>query len=338
MHQLETFSPRALQPFVSFLVQRGIPAKRYLQNHHIPVELINTGEGKIFKRQAYGFFRDVAEKEGLAGFGFLDGDSYSIGDLGMLGQATLRASTLKDSLLTFAGLLATVAEGNYVWLDEGSEFSWIYCKTFALGRTDYVPDHTSVLVLRELIRLVTGTDWQPSRVHLYTEPVREIERMSGFTDTQIEFFQNQTGLAFPTELLIRPLRYDGNLTSVTDANKDLKSLPQTTHDKLYSVLWGLYSNQCHITVEQVTEILGISRSTLHRSLAKEGTNSGTVLERVRYKRAIELLNNTTESIGEIARLLGYSTNGNFTRAFHRMSGFTPTEYRKRRSKNMLVFL
>ena len=74
-------------------------------------------------------------------------------------------------------------------------------------------------------------------------------------------------------------------------------------------------------------MLGTNRLRLYRSLREEGTSYRQIIERVRYKLAVDLLANSTESILDIARLLGYSTTGNFTRAFQRMSGLPPTKYR-----------
>lgn len=47
MYRLETFSPVALQPFVSYLINRGIPSERYLQQNHIPVELLEHSTESI---------------------------------------------------------------------------------------------------------------------------------------------------------------------------------------------------------------------------------------------------------------------------------------------------
>lgn len=326
MNRLETFSPGALLPFVNCLVKRGIPAERYLKRHHIPIELIGSERGKIFKRQAYGFFRDVAEQEGLAGFGFLDGDSYSIDDLGMLGMATLQAATFKEGLQIFSSLLASVAEGNHLWLEEGPELSWIWCRTYGLERADYVSDHTTILVLRTLVRLVAGSDWQPSLVHFYTEPLDRIERFLGFDETRVEFLQEMTGLAFPTNLLAqrmdRTQPHDRRIVSMDDP-------PATVSAKLEAVIASFYKSRYPASIDLFTEVIGMSRVTLYRALAKEGTNYRLLVNRVSFKLAAELLEHSNLSINDIAGELGYSSTSNFIRAFQRMSGLTPAAYRER---------
>ena len=327
MQRLETFSPTALQPFVSYLIKRGIPAERYLQQHHIPVELLSAERGKIFKRQAYGFFRDAAENEGMATFGLLDGDPYSIQDLGILGQATLQAETLRDALLSFAELIAMIAEGNHVWLEQGPELSWIYCRTYDLKRTDYVPDQTSVLALREVVRLAAGSDWQPPGVSFYTQPVADIIKLEDFANTEVRFLQPVTGLSVPTSMLAMPLLPAASASGPAKGIIQMQEPPGSIYEKIHSVIFNLYGHRCHLSIDQVAEILGINRLTLYRSLREEGTSYRQIVDRVRYKLAVELLENSTEPIRDIARVLGYSTTGNFTRAFRRMSGLSPTKYR-----------
>ncbi len=324
MYRLETFSPGALQPFVSCLVKRGIPVERYLKRHHIPTELIGSGSGKIFKRQAYGFFQDVAEQEGLTGFGFLDGDSYSIDDLGMLGQATLQAATFKEGLRIFSSRLASVAEGNHLWLEEGPEQSWLWCRTHGLERTDYVPDNTTILVLRTLMRLVAGPDWQPSLVHFYTKPLVKIEKFLGVDETRIEFLQEATGLAFSTELLAKRMERIRPQVRIIGSMEDP---PATVSAKLEAVIASLYKSRYPASIDLLAEMAGMSRVTLFRALAKEETNYRQLVNRVSFKMAADLLENTKLNINEIALELGYSSTGNFIRAFQRMSGLSPSKYR-----------
>ncbi len=326
MNRLETFSPGALQPFVNCLVKRGIPAQRYLKRHHIPLELISSEREKIFKRQAYGFFRDVAEQEGLAGFGFLDGDPYAIDDLGMLGQATLQAATFKEGLLIFSSLLASVAEGNRMWLEQGPELSWIWCRTYGLERTDYVPDHTTILVLRALVRVVAGPEWQPPLVRFYTMPLDKIENFLGFGETNIEFLQEATGLAFPTALMARRMSRTRPHEQIIESMDDP---PPTASAKLEAVIASLYKSRYPASIDLLAEIIGSSRVTLYRALTREGTNYRLLVNRVSFKMARELLEHSNLSINEIARELGYSSSSNFIRAFQRMSGLSPAVYRER---------
>ena len=53
-----------------------------------------------------------------------------------------------------------------------------------------------------------------------------------------------------------------------------------------------------------------------------------IVDETRYKRVLELLKDANLSITELAPLLGYGYPENFTRAFRRRVGVTPSVYRK----------
>lgn len=92
----------------------------------------------------------------------------------------------------------------------------------------------------------------------------------------------------------------------------------------------ILSNQehSHLGIEAVAEQLFMSDRTLKRQLATEGTSFSTIVDEVRYRRAISLLSRTDYSLEQIADELGYSDVANFSRAFKRWSGRSPSNWRK----------
>ncbi len=86
---------------------------------------------------------------------------------------------------------------------------------------------------------------------------------------------------------------------------------------------------CHgISVEQVCELAGCSRSTLDNLFKKHLGRpvAGEVL-RVRLNRGMRLLENTNLSIEEVGRQCGFSSATYFCRFFKRETGSTPALYR-----------
>jgi AraC-like DNA-binding protein len=71
----------------------------------------------------------------------------------------------------------------------------------------------------------------------------------------------------------------------------------------------------------------MSDRTLKRQLAAEGTFS-TLVDEVRYRHATSLLSRTDYTLELIADELGYSDVANFSRAFKRWSGRSPSNWRK----------
>jgi AraC-like DNA-binding protein len=83
----------------------------------------------------------------------------------------------------------------------------------------------------------------------------------------------------------------------------------------------------HPDLPTVARKAGIPVRTLQRRLADAGlTYSDLVLE-IRLNRARELLGDRSRQIDEIASALGYLDAANFTRAFKKHAGMTPSQYR-----------
>lgn len=81
------------------------------------------------------------------------------------------------------------------------------------------------------------------------------------------------------------------------------------------------------SVAEVAATLGTSARTLKRQLAGEGTSFSTLVEEELRERAFLLLRSNSLSTKDVAASLGYSNVSNFTRAFVRWTGRTPTEQR-----------
>lgn len=88
------------------------------------------------------------------------------------------------------------------------------------------------------------------------------------------------------------------------------------------------SEQHYLNIESVANYLHMSDRTLKRQLAAEGTSFSNLVDEVRYRHATSLLSRTDYSLEQIADELGYSDVANFSRAFKRWSGRSPSSWRK----------
>jgi AraC-like DNA-binding protein len=83
-----------------------------------------------------------------------------------------------------------------------------------------------------------------------------------------------------------------------------------------------------ISVASVSEKLAISKRSLQRQLADEGTTFINILQDMRQKLAIHYLQKTDIAISEIAFLLGFIEENSFYRAFKHWTGKTPIAFRQ----------
>ena len=70
----------------------------------------------------------------------------------------------------------------------------------------------------------------------------------------------------------------------------------------------------------------MSRRSLERALAEEGTSAGALFDDERKQRALAWL--PTISVDEVAARLGYSDARAFGRAFKRWTGMSPSAIRR----------
>jgi AraC-like DNA-binding protein len=78
--------------------------------------------------------------------------------------------------------------------------------------------------------------------------------------------------------------------------------------------------------DAVARALNQSPSTLQRRLRKEGTSYQTLLDSTRRELALHYLREGEHSIADVAFMLGFADQSNFTRAFRRWTGKTPRQY------------
>lgn len=100
-------------------------------------------------------------------------------------------------------------------------------------------------------------------------------------------------------------------------------LMETIHEYLVQNL------DSRITIEDLSKRFHINTTTL-KELFKRiyGTSPAAHIKEHRMKRAAFLLNNTEQSITEIAKNVGYQNTGKFSEAFKEVYHILPKEYRK----------
>ncbi|MBQ4831355.1 AraC family transcriptional regulator ligand-binding domain-containing protein [Alteromonas sp. MMG017] len=79
----------------------------------------------------------------------------------------------------------------------------------------------------------------------------------------------------------------------------------------------------------VASSLGYSTRTLKRRLAERSLSFSSILDSIRLSQANQYLQSTCYQLSDIAVLLGYKNQSAFTRAYIRLCGITPSEYRDR---------
>lgn len=111
----------------------------------------------------------------------------------------------------------------------------------------------------------------------------------------------------------------------------IKSMAHSKSDERFLELLNdtIYKNleDEYLDVEKLAKILNMSRITLYRKI--KAISNLTPIELInitRLKRAAELLASGDHKIYEVADMIGFSSQSNFARNFHKQFNMTPTDY------------
>ena len=89
-----------------------------------------------------------------------------------------------------------------------------------------------------------------------------------------------------------------------------------------------------LDVDQLSRMMNISRPTLYRKInALSNLTPNELINLSRLKKAAELLAEGNYKINEVANMVGYSLQTNFSRDFHKQFGVTPSAYISGLQKN-----
>ncbi|MGM9859041.1 MAG: helix-turn-helix domain-containing protein [Bacilli bacterium] len=115
-------------------------------------------------------------------------------------------------------------------------------------------------------------------------------------------------------------------------NKLVETKPQTRkNENLLKALNYIYENySTQIKVETIASIMGLSEGEASRTFKKlTGQSPIEYLIHYRINMAIILLKNTTKSITDIAFEVGFLSSNYFTISFKKITGLTPSKYKKK---------
>ncbi|MGS0741637.1 AraC family transcriptional regulator, partial [Glaciimonas sp. GG7] len=113
-----------------------------------------------------------------------------------------------------------------------------------------------------------------------------------------------------------------NLATKYMARLDKNDVVATVRQKIIEYL---PNGDC--TRDKVASVMCISPTTLQFKLSQRDTNFHELLDSIRKELAASYVQQSVLSITEITFLLGFNDTSNFTRAFKRWEGMSPTSYR-----------
>jgi AraC-like DNA-binding protein len=183
----------------------------------------------------------------------------------------------------------------------------------------------------KLLRMVFPGELPIKRVELVRPPVEDIKAFKDFFGCEVIFNAERNGIFIDLQYVDIPLPgADSELAEIQDQlsaryaeQYSNSSFALKVKNEIIRNLPGGDPSQ-----QVVAETLNCTQRNLQRKLQDEGVNFKQLLAEIRQQLARDYLQQSERSLSEVAYLLGFSDHSNFTRAFKRWFGISPTEYRQ----------
>lgn len=311
---------------IELALKEGLPSK--LLGRHYPLNKGNTYVPMTSLLEVY----EIAEEHLLPNFGLRQGKQLNSNDYGTLGLSWKTSLEASDVLRNVKRYMVLVTNDGTIDIHENASTI-----TLTLDRDIYrkgikTTIEAPFVMLLEVIKEVTGRQVKPTKV-CFKHSISVLEDFTDYFRCPVYSNAEENSITFDAEILkITTLKADrfihDFLTQRMDEEK--KELSQK-EDELTEEINKILKESMASGIPSLTQIgdyLGISGRTLRRRLSDRDLTFRDLVQKNRKETAISLLSNSSQSIGEIAFLTGFSEQSAFNRAFKKWTGQTPNDYRK----------
>jgi AraC-like DNA-binding protein len=317
-----------LIPFTDILDEIGASTATLLAKFRLPTSLEEKADHFVPILPAIRFAEAAQRAQGITDFGFQAARRLQFCHLSerirlLIGcsptllaalQQTCKWATLEDTILN-------------MWLEHREDHVRICSK---LAGTDGMAhlEHSQWLQLIfpiHIVRQFAGPSWVPATIAFEAQYSPNPETRSFWPTTRFLSGQKASWIDVPVSHMSLP-----NL-----ANELLSEPPNNAVGPAASEIIGTlrlmlpsYLDEGTPTVAEIASMAGMSVRSFQRKLTSLGLTYSNLLGAARFENAAKSLRDTDAKIIDVAFASGYTDPAHFTRAFRRISGSTPRQFRE----------
>lgn len=337
-----------MQNYYSTLTGWMIPFSRAMDAHNIDTatalkecdisqDVVADQESRIAAENFSQLIDYCNKKLARHDFSILIAEQFHPGMFHALGYAMMSSNTLQDALERIAHYKRVVSntcklvnhKQNNQFIFEMNIFTY---ETTNRPVLSLVTVETFLATIIRFARELVTLDFAPEKVcFAYPKPNYDVTYLENFFNCEVEFASNKTAIIFNLEQIQEKLMCGNPLITHSHekmldefmARVDKNDLSHVIRNKIFELLPLGAPSQT-----EIAEYLGMSLRNLQRKLHDQGTSYKEILEQTRKKLAMNYILQQHLSLSEIGYLVGFSSVGNFNRAFKRWTNQTPGEYRQ----------
>ncbi|PHQ15253.1 AraC family transcriptional regulator [Marinobacter profundi] len=295
-----------------------------------PVRLKST-ELRVSQAQASEFVTRAIIESGEPGLGIMLAGEMKMPLHGALGTAVMSSRTLGEALDLMSRYLTLRAPHLRVTRrTEGRHAVFQVSCSIDLGPLQgFIMDAMLFGCVTMGVQL-TGVAVPGSEIRRRGAEPAYFQRFRQRIAVPVRFNATEDAFLVPTAQLSAPLKFSDDQLAATSRAQCEEALHQLTEDAGFACRVRRVIETSHPFPPKLARVAGtlfVSERTLKRRLQEEESSFQNLVDQVRLERARELLENTGMNLSQIADSLGYADAANFTRAFKRWTGISPSHHR-----------
>jgi AraC-like DNA-binding protein len=322
-----------LFPYLAFLREVGAPVEDELRRARLPALLADDPDMYLPDRRLRRFLRAISEKEGIDDLAERAMTYSDLTDLsGGTSNVVTESPTLYSALKYFCRRCTVEDTFLRVWITGDEAAVRVSCLNpvplDAFARR--IEDWAQLSAIIAIIRSFVGPEWRPAEIGLHSEwPISDFAAQL-FPNTRLLRGQRSAWVTVPRDLLSMSGRMNGDGMRPGLAAQAAGDRTERRPDLLSTLraVLSAYLQDGPLAIDEVAEMAGISARTLQRRLRQAGMSFSELLQQVRFERAASFLRESDVTILEVALQVGYEDPSHFSRAFRRLAGVSPKQYRQ----------
>lgn len=320
-----------LQAAYRVAMEQGLSSDDLFRGTGLDQSILADPYGVIGRHQALAFYQNLATV-GPPGIGLDVGLATTINERGSHGHLLVAVDTIQTAI-SLGQEYYDLIYMHVGWeaRQEGNLFCHRFTEITPLGAARQFCIDRVMTAIQVGADYFTGGQLTPVLVKLECPPPTYASRYREIFNSPVKFSQEVYEIQYDAEALLHPVSsHDEKVFEV------MRGLCRNLLEKLHQrqSFAAEVRQAVHLepgsfpNIDQIAERLHCSPRTLRRKLQQENESFQTLLDQERAAVARDYLRDSRLTVQQIAERCGFNDSQNFSHAFRRWTGMTPTEFRK----------
>lgn len=321
--------------YIGVLRDAGVPVERALERSRLPVSIEQTPDAYISLPRALDYIWRSSPEVEIMELGFLAGRAASLNTLHPdMQRALIGAPTGLSRIEVLSKHVHWENSALKIDIRREGVDRRLVCEVLGFQKSPVVgfAEWKAIAGIIDIVRSASGPDWCPVEITFVSRGRPSDATLEAYGNTRILTGQRCSSVLVTAADMARACIERRSTADEVEHPTAPAQLPSGSGDAwdFVTVLRALirpYLAQGHPQLSLVADMVGMSGRTLQRRLAESGSTYSRIVQEARFSIASDLLANSDLNIVDIAFAAGYENAPHFCRAFKRLTGMTPRDYR-----------